>query len=192
MTLKSIYLLMLLAVSATTARAADDLNWSCPKPGMVFGTSIGKWVAFGTGDTSTLACHYVRDGVDKPRYAGIYARDRARSAPEANNFWPLKNGAFLSFHGPGASGISMLDDTVRVTGPEMVTVPAGTFETMRIEFWEGLASTGFRGSGYNVTETFYWSPVLHFPVKHTVKITEGFANGLASDWELVSVEEKPQ
>jgi hypothetical protein len=182
-----------LLASSSNARAADDLNWACPKAGTVFRTDIGKWAAFGPGDPASLACHYIRDGVDKPRYSGIFAEgSRVLTAPESTGFWPLKSGTFVSFLVQNHNGIGAFNESIRVSGPEMVTVPAGTFETMRIEFWEAFASGGIRGAGYDVTETFYWSPLLHFPVKHTKKVAEGFADRIAANWDLLSIETEKQ
>jgi hypothetical protein len=182
---KLVAIAAVLLAHSWTACAADDLTWGCPKPGTVFNTSIGKWAAFGTGDPATFGCHYMRDGVDVPRYAGIYIR--ARITPEAKDFWPLKNGTFVSWLSQARNGIGAYNETVR-TSLETVTVPAGTFETMQIIYRNAYANVGIHIAGIDVTETFYWSPLLNFPVKHTKKVDGGYPTGLDDDWELLSVE----
>jgi hypothetical protein len=43
--------------------------------------------------------------------------------------------------------------------------------------------------GYDVTEHFWWSPALAFPVKHTVEHRAGTLTAKNVDWELVAVKQ---
>lgn len=66
---------------------------------------------------------------------------------------------------PWTNGNGHYSESCAVTGSEAVTVPAGTFQTLKIEC-DGTWTRVFEGSGSGkVTETLWYSPKVNRLVK---------------------------
>jgi hypothetical protein len=158
---------------------AKRVEYEAPTPGTIFTTTEGRaYTVTGTRNHATLV-HY--NGRDYTYVGGLlrFAPDQITDQREerAAPIWPMEVGKHTRIE--GGRGLIVYVHDVTVEARETVTVPAGTFATYRIRWAE--RSIGARSP--EIVRTIWYSPALHFPVKH-VDQQDGAAR---YSWELRSV-----
>jgi hypothetical protein len=139
---------------------------SCPRPGTIVETSLGGYFRFTHGDGPR--CWYrTRDGALDARYAAFLSGDSRwleMGGMRLEALFPLAPGkeAWFTVSGVTAANFpSSWYETYTVRGRERVTVPAGTFDTWVVTWWE----QGRLGNDYGVTHTFWYAPSVGYFVR---------------------------
>jgi hypothetical protein len=176
-----------LALSPRVDGAPADVQgtFGCPASGTVLHNSLGNEIE--ARPSSGYGCHFIvkRTGKEFTNVAvvtGSGARPELREA--AVGVWPLVAGTEkdVDFMGEGPAAGRMFHEHYLVTGPEQITVQAGTFRVYRIVA-EQAANQGI----YRDRETYWWSPDVNWTVKFTHESLQGEKSNKHPNWELISI-----
>lgn len=174
-------LLRLLSLSAGLAGCAAPIEtaspdnsppipFACPAPGTVARYDTGAILTF--GPQAGFNCPYI-DGLGRSgiKVAG-FADDGRLLDLGLTRLWPLHVGGAQCFNAvlrfPFASaGYVTVQERYSVLRRETLTVPAGTFDTVVVE-WEEFSNTD--GGIYDGKRLFWYAPALGLSVKSTITI----------------------
>jgi hypothetical protein len=172
--------------SLVTARADEQQEFHCPKPGTVIEyTSTGGTVVFGEAD-GMWCTGTQEDGQSWRRYAMLAGADASWSGFIENHverIWPLQLGKEINFtfQGRSSRNASAVDsatpfwyvEKIVVARKEKLTVPAGTFDTWVIEDHQEVS----RGRVIAL-RTYWYAPEVGFAIKYSYHITQGIGKDI--------------
>jgi len=178
-------------VGSTTSRPTvepiqnqDIPEIHCPKKGTTLITS--KKGPFEFSDSNGLFCRYNFNGGIEERMPIMqtysknhrYAQEAQETIKKLSPLVVGETASFVSYSQDFVSSASW-QHTFTVEGREVVSVPAGNFDTYVIRWKE--RSTGFE------RDTVYWySPSIGLPVKQEITHYRGNAGGIES-WEALEI-----
>jgi len=154
--------------------AIAPVEFHCPSAGTVFRTSTGQQFKF--NETNGMRCGYTDEsGNARERYAvfvdgfGRYARK------EMDSLWPLKVGSRAEFEIIDTSPVQQSEkylqrnfrESFSVVRQESISVPAGTFDTLVVEWRE--QSMGIH-TATEVLITLWYAPQPGYIVKSSVRL----------------------
>ncbi len=143
------------------------VHWSCSSAGIV-SYDFGNLTAAGLGDVANL------DVVDS---SGAFLPAADLLAPGYS--WPSNYTVVMhvSQEGFAMDWTMAVSETWTATGIESITVPAGTFEALRVDGNESVSMTGM-GQDVNVTVSMtYWYAKGVGVVRYTSSTSEGTSSG---------------
>lgn len=154
---------------------SPEIPFACPMPGTVVRFDTGAVLTFGVanGFHCAYSDNYGRHGF---KVAGFADDDRLLDLGLAR-LWPLRVGSEQRFNAvlrfpPASAGYVTVQERYTVLRRETVTVPAGTFDTVLVE-WEEFSNTD---SGiYDGKRLFWYAPALSLSVKSTMTIMASFS-----------------
>ncbi len=149
---------------------SPPIPFTCPAAGTAAQYDTGAILTFGA--QAGFNCPYI-DGLGRSgiKAAGFADDDRLLDSGLAR-LWPLHVGSARRFNAvlrfPFASaGYVIVQERYAVLRRETLTVPAGTFDTVVVE-WEEFSRTD--GGIYDGKRLFWFAPALGLSVKSTIAI----------------------
>ena len=183
-----------LSLLASSGRAEDAFH--CPEPGTVLSFTEGTVLTFTTQDGLTCRARSNKGSLIA-QFLGIAPAELELEKHDGARLFPWRIGNQVEFVSPptpvNASGVTenlpkdvYFDNAFKVLRQEKLTTPAGTFDTVVIEWHRQV-----RGRWFGVWVTTAWlAPELGFAVKLTRETRQG--SGLDVSYELASISKPAQ
>jgi hypothetical protein len=144
-------------------RFSDEAPFRCPPAGteIDFRSGMARFFAATPNATAPDCSSEAANGTAAVTPFGVY---RSASEDELRKLWPLQVGKTVSFVN-ATDTLGHVTESFRVAGHELVTVPAGTYDTFVIK-WEASSTNAYAAiAGYHETATFWYAPEIGFIVK---------------------------
>ncbi|HUN47891.1 MAG TPA: hypothetical protein VMU85_15275 [Stellaceae bacterium] len=151
------------------------LAFTCPPKGTVVRFDTGAILTFGAADG--FRCAYTDNYGRKGEKVAGFADDARLLDMGLARLWPLTIGGEQKFDAvlpfsSSSTGKVVTRERYSVLRRETVTVPAGTFNTVLVE-WEEYSNTD--GGIYDGHRLFWYAPELGIAVKSTVRIMTSYS-----------------
>lgn len=160
---------------AQTANPPAGIPFTCPAPGTVVRFNTGAILTFGAADG--FRCAYSDNYGRRGEKVAAFADDSRFLDIGLADLWPLQIGGERKFTAvfPFASSTGYVTARERysVLRRETITIPAGVFNTVVVE-WEEFSNTD--GGIYDGHRLFWYAPELGITVKSTIKIMTSYSS----------------
>jgi hypothetical protein len=160
-------------------RFGDEAPFRCPPAGteIAFRSGMAHIFAATPSPTAPDCSFEAANGTALATPFGVYQR---ASEDALGQLWPLQVGKTVSFVN-ATDTLGHVTESFRVAGHELVTVPAGIYDTFVIE-WEASSANAYAAvAGYHETATFWYAPEIGYIVKIKHHLEGGLYARFAND-----------